>query len=661
MALMKRLASSAQLNAYRNPACAAGLRLLLAVLALVAMGCSVGYVMHTVELPVEIARLAKEEVAANRLKLALFRTLFDFMIDRGDNQRILLSENQTKWGTCADIYGNMDQMTFASKEDERLVRRAVVDLTAPPLYFDFATKLIGDKCSGHISEYVDDRWELQTTEENLHRKMRRLPPNPKIGGVPVLIPPTHTKGCIMGCALLLPTVEQVEACRKIGIGTQNHNQFDEACLNNRTTCPNCYRLNSQPPFKALEIRCPMNRKMVDFLKLNTSKLPRGRLWGPRGSYTEEMEFLFNPSGEGAAHVADAYVLYKEKYDSYTPRNYKQWSFIGSVFFATTMLSTIGYGNFTPSTNTSKVILTLFALPMIATFGYALLQVASLMVYLGTSIVYGQCRRSARDDTHPMAEHFDISTRADCLRRHTSGSSLTMSQENLVSALLELYEIEITSQNRRLSMPSIDATFLEIHSAVHEQVEHSAHKDAAGAVELMEALAITHGIANGWHLTARSSNGQRKVILTLCMTVAITFFSAFVFWSHEQYGTKTDAHGNLIASQWSFIDALYFCVMTSTSVGLGDFTPDIFNSTSIFVFWVCYVLVSMGLFTLLAQQATVLAEHSHKQSRTFLQRVCCGAARTHTHKTGTAIQLAGEVATAAKAGSEKTPAAHSEDA
>ena len=55
-----------------------------------------------------------------------------------------------------------------------------------------------------------------------------------------------------------------------------------------------------------------------------------------------------------------------------------------MFFATTILTTIGYGTFAPTTDSAKLLLAIVTIPGIGLFGYALSQVATL-----TLLVVGQ--------------------------------------------------------------------------------------------------------------------------------------------------------------------------------------------------------------------------------------------------------------------------------
>jgi hypothetical protein len=228
---------------------------------LVVMACSVGLVLHTVEFPVEKAILAEEAAVAHRLKISLFHSIFDFVVSRNIMDRLVMTEDQIKYATCLDLFGPMAKAHAAFRfPDEELgpYNRIVVDFDETPLFFDMSRGLISDKCE-QVSEFIDDLWVMQ---------------DPKYPIASLL----SDKGCYMACPLVLPTVQQVEACR-----INKTSSFDEECLNNKETCPNCDRLNTQVPFDQLDFNNPRLRAYAEHA--GTLAAPIHSLYYVHYSYT----------------------------------------------------------------------------------------------------------------------------------------------------------------------------------------------------------------------------------------------------------------------------------------------------------------------------------------------------------------------------------------
>lgn len=61
--------------------------------------------------------------------------------------------------------------------------------------------------------------------------------------------------------------------------------------------------------------------------------------------------------------------------------------------------------------------------------------------------------------------------------------------------------------------------------------------------------------------------------------------------------------------WSYVDALYFCVMTMSTVGYGDFTP---TSNISKMFTVVYSLITIGVFVGVASKlAQAMLKRPHR--------------------------------------------------
>ena len=63
-----------------------------------------------------------------------------------------------------------------------------------------------------------------------------------------------------------------------------------------------------------------------------------------------------------------------------------YSFTGCVFFAATVLTTIGYGNFVPRTDGARVVLCILTIPGVALFGFAMAQISELLTSGSVALV-----------------------------------------------------------------------------------------------------------------------------------------------------------------------------------------------------------------------------------------------------------------------------------
>ena len=77
--------------------------------------------------------------------------------------------------------------------------------------------------------------------------------------------------------------------------------------------------------------------------------------------------------------------------------------------------------------------------------------------------------------------------------------------------------------------------------------------------------------------------------------------------------------------WSWLDSIYFCVITLATVGYGDFTPDTVPGK---IFTIAYIFMGVGLIVAvaskLAQSVVAVRREYHKER--VLRRVARKAAR-----------------------------------
>ncbi|UCE90350.1 MAG: two pore domain potassium channel family protein, partial [Pseudomonadota bacterium] len=90
------------------------------------------------------------------------------------------------------------------------------------------------------------------------------------------------------------------------------------------------------------------------------------------------------------------------------------------------------------------------------------------------------------------------------------------------------------------------------------------------------------------------DSEFRVLLLLMITLLI---SGTFFYAHHE--------------EWSYIDALYFCVMTMSTIGYGDLTP---TSSLSKVFTIVYAMVTIGVFVGVASKlASAMLTKKHKHS------------------------------------------------
>mmetsp|Transcript_32523 Transcript_32523/g.103587 ORF Transcript_32523/g.103587 Transcript_32523/m.103587 type:complete len:494 (-) Transcript_32523:58-1539(-) len=353
------------------------------------------------------------------------------------------------------------------------------------------------------------------------------------------------------CPLLLPSIAQVENCRATSIEVvaatienrphpmvsgRNYIKFDDVCLQNATACPNCAVLAS---------RLPLAAELVS------------------GAPVRETRYL---------QAAELYILQKRVIEQQVPE--VAWDWKGSIFFATTVLSTIGYGTSAPQTDASKAILACFALPAIAAFGLALGEMSSLAL-LGINNAFNLARKKMKFKSRYTYER--------AIERIRSSKRLDGMPDTLtITEFLDAFKEE-------------DPKIREEMATYFEDMD----EDEDGGLDSEELL---HFVMKMQKLD--EAERTKKSASTELHIVMMLFCSFLLFGTGVFYAVEDD---------WSFLDSFYFCVITITTVGLGDFAPALSNSKSM-GFWYVFVLFGTGLAaTAIAAVGSMLAARNVVES------------------------------------------------
>lgn len=96
-----------------------------------------------------------------------------------------------------------------------------------------------------------------------------------------------------------------------------------------------------------------------------------------------------------------------------------------------------------------------------------------------------------------------------------------------------------------------------------------------------------------------SRGLRAAFSDRSVQIVLAITSAIVIWASIFYR---------IVEGWSWVDSLYFSVVTISTVGYGDFSPE----TSLGkIFTIFYIIIGLGVFV---TAATTVAEAIIKQAK-----------------------------------------------
>jgi hypothetical protein len=402
--------------------------------------------------------------------------------------------------------------------------------------------------------------------------------------------------CLALCPLKLPSIDQVKKCRL----KDNTNYFNNSCLTNRVDCPNCDRISMSISAK------PLKNGYIP-------EVPNGE----QKAYEKHSEW-----GVKEVPVGSLYIAYKAFYDQFEPPGDLNFGWTGSIFFATTILTTIGYGNFSPETPMARFALSVFCIPAVGIFGFflgeiasgLLLYVAYFRVWLSTSrdttsrVARGSFRRASRS----VSAGSEAKNAAEILRKYDTDGNNSLSQEEMLQPVLDLEE-ELFSGGHMSELPlpasgrAIDhahkGTEVERKREIKGEIKklfETAHKNSKGEIDLLEGHQLMEKIGDERRALIRKllkahrlDVAKQSVWLIVGMAIALVFSASILFWQLEE--------------EWTFNDSVYFCIITSTSIGLGDLVPDV-HKPAIFISWILYVVLALGLVGALISKVQEQSEH-----------------------------------------------------
>eukprot|EP00559_Dactyliosolen_fragilissimus_P001364 CAMPEP_0184866172 /NCGR_PEP_ID=MMETSP0580-20130426/21168_1 /TAXON_ID=1118495 /ORGANISM="Dactyliosolen fragilissimus" /LENGTH=502 /DNA_ID=CAMNT_0027365695 /DNA_START=194 /DNA_END=1702 /DNA_ORIENTATION=+ len=209
---------------------------------------------------------------------------------------------------------------------------------------------------------------------------------------------------------------------------------------------------------------------------------------------------------------------------------EKWDIVDSLYFTVVTLTTVGYGDFAPSTQVGQLFTTFFCLTGVALLGIAL-------GIIGSNVVEGQIQILNNTKENAFKSVSKVFDQKSLLARTLSSLSTNSSQPNYSS----------TKYSHMQHSPSLEGTYL-LSPSIRREVKHP----AIPAIKEMFRVFFYYFPA----------------------MMPILFGSVFIAYKES----------------WPFITALYYAVVTSTTIEFGDFSP---QKTSMKWFAIIFVPLAVG--------------------------------------------------------------------
>ena len=413
--------------------------------------------------------------------------------------------------------------------------------------------------------------------------------------------------CRLTCVLKQPTSEQVQACRVDDPDDFNPALFDETCLTSSASCPNCHLLV----------------KKLDDLQFS----------GPVGE---------DAAGKRKIQAAEIYQMYRTQLEQIEPSTH--WDQSGSLFFAFTVLTAVGYGSYAPVAYESKLAITVATIPGIVIFAYALGLFAGIVMNTVTylKIEFGLARR--RPSVSRRARVW-----ARVLQKCDVDGDGELTLDELVRGaddICRLVGIDVGEARKKKKHSKKkggisdeddtaeeddddedDGTIgsrmardrdrapsnalsrradAEARSFIRAAFE-DADVDDSGSLTMMESMAMVSDLVRVRETQLQEAQSREQLRAALFCIAPVVAAAAFGFRHFEKTA------GN----DFGALDAFYFVIVSLTTVGLGDIVP---SEGPSMIYWYVWMTIGLGLIALILSTAgVILANTSERVALTATKR------------------------------------------
>ena len=239
-----------------------------------------------------------------------------------------------------------------------------------------------------------------------------------------------------------------------------------------------------------------------------------------------------------------------------------------MYFAFTIATTIGYGNFAPTSTISQLFTVIYGIVAIPIAGYILVAVATEVLKFFTYVY--------------LLMFDKVNLTFDELDEDHGGF---------------LDHVEMRRGLEELQIDLSDDDFTRLMEIIDEDGNNEISKE-----EFKEAVSLLH--ADLSEVSGRSSQMKITIVLVLVWVGLGSLYFA-------------------IAEDWGYGQALYFSFVTLSTIGLGDFTPS--NQVSYIVLYI-FTLTGLGLLAVFINLVAAFAEGVRKEAQRLSKRALIKAKR-----------------------------------
>ncbi|CAD7087799.1 unnamed protein product [Hermetia illucens] len=256
----------------------------------------------------------------------------------------------------------------------------------------------------------------------------------------------------------------------------------------------------------------------------------------------------------------------------------EWTFAQAFLYSLTVLTTIGYGNLAPKTALGKVV----------TLTYAILGIPLTLVYLSST--GGVLARVARG----------VFSRALCCCLCSNCGYCCYDEKRMAEKERRMkkkrQQEEFRAQHFIFQDP-YNAQSGTVHNSLHSSDKQIAAGDA-DSLSSLDSNVSMHGLS----LLAP---------IILCVSIMGIYISLGAIALYRLEG-------------WCFLDGVYFCFMSLSTIGFGDVVPSLVRKESSTIVWFCslYIMLGMALtamcFNVVHQEIVHRIQHYERTANLYQQ-------------------------------------------